>query len=310
MFYSAIDEGLPIILCDFNYPSLSQIGAYAHSLDYDIQIFAPGFSESEVCNPLDFLRDSADAQTARQLATVINKNFHILNNSNEDGFFGPSGDQLTQAVLMLTKEFGEYADIMTSTTLIKSKQIVSRLIASNLNPWIRIAFSQLFSSASSEKTVAGILTSTLSIFTSLVRQDTLGYFLGKTTLPLKIRGKQMIVLGLDSNRYTSLAPLMFGILQMLITSYVSKQSLDSPVVVLGDFSFAYVPALLTSSRCIVGCAWDFIQHIAPKLIDDCCQENWKKFVISHAPKTPTILTTQFDLELRASYVERRFPIQL
>lgn len=156
MIFNAISFGYPILLYDFKYPSQAKIAAYAKKMGYDIHIFAPGFPESEVCNPLDFLRDSGDAETARQLATVINKNFRILNNSNEDGFFGPSGDQLTQAVLMLTKEFEEYADIMTAAAILSSERMVDRLMAASFNPWIRIAFGQLFSSAGSEKTVAGI----------------------------------------------------------------------------------------------------------------------------------------------------------
>lgn len=95
--YSAIDQGFPIIAYDFKYPAQAKIAAYAKGQGYDVHIFAPGFPESEVCNPLDFLRDSSDAETARQIATVINKNFRILSNSSEDGFFAPAGDQLTQS---------------------------------------------------------------------------------------------------------------------------------------------------------------------------------------------------------------------
>ena len=88
MIYSAIEQGFPIIAYDFKYPSQAKIAAYAKKMGYDVHIFAPGFPESEVCNPLDFLRDSSDAETARQIATVINKNFRILSNSN-GWFFWP-----------------------------------------------------------------------------------------------------------------------------------------------------------------------------------------------------------------------------
>jgi len=57
---------------------------------------------------------------------------------------------------MLTKEFGDHADIMTAAAILSSEKMVERLMAAELNPWIRIAFGQLFSSAGSEKTVAGI----------------------------------------------------------------------------------------------------------------------------------------------------------
>ena len=245
MIYSAIEQGFGIVLYDFKYPSQAKIAAYAKSKGYDVHIFAPGFPESEVCNPLDFLRDSGDAETARQLATVINKNFRILNNSNEDGFFGPSGDQLTQAILMLTKEFGEMADIMTAAAILSSEQMINRLMAASLNPWIRIAFGQLFSSAASEKTVAGITATASLMFTRFMAKNTLGCFIGKTTLPLKIKRKQMIIFGLDRERRDAVSPLMTSILHMTIARNIASKRIDSGplIVALDELPSIYLPDL-------------------------------------------------------------------
>jgi type IV secretory pathway TraG/TraD family ATPase VirD4 len=245
MIYSAIEQGFGIVLYDFKYPSQAKIAAYAKSKGYDVHIFAPGFPESEVCNPLDFLRDSGDAETARQLATVINKNFRILNNSNEDGFFGPSGDQLTQAILMLTKEFGEMADIMTAAAILSSEQMINRLMAASLNPWIRIAFGQLFSSAASEKTVAGITATASLMFTRFMAKNTLGCFIGKTTLPLEIKRKQMIIFGLDRERRDAVSPLMTSILHMTIARNIASKRIDSGplIVALDELPSIYLPDL-------------------------------------------------------------------
>ena len=241
--YSAIDQGFPIIAYDFKYPSQAKIAAYAKSQGYDIHIFAPGFPESEVCNPLDFLRDSSDAETARQIATVINKNFRILSNSNEDGFFAPAGDQLTQAILMLTKEFGECADVMTSAAILSSELMVQRLMAANLNPWIKIAFGQLFSSAASEKTVAGIVSTASIMFTRFMAKNTIGCFIGKTTLPLAIRGKQMIIFGLDRERRDAVSPLLTSILHMTIARNIAKKRQDPLIVALDELPSLYLPDL-------------------------------------------------------------------
>ena len=243
MLFSAIDQGFPILLYDFKYPSQAKIAAYAKALGYDVHIFAPGFPESEVCNPLDFLRDSSDAENARQIATVINKNFRILNNSNEDGFFGPSGDQLTQAVLMLTKEFGDRADVMTSAAILSSEQMIARLMSANLNPWVKIAFGQLFSSAASEKTVAGIVATASIMFTRFMAKNTLGCFIGKTTLPLSIKGKQMIIFGLDRERRDAVAPLMTSVLHMTIARNIAKKRLDPLIVALDELPSLYLPDL-------------------------------------------------------------------
>ncbi|MBD2450506.1 type IV secretory system conjugative DNA transfer family protein [Nostoc sp. FACHB-152] len=243
MIYSAIEQGFGIIAYDFKYPSQAKIVAYAKYHGYDVHIFAPGFPESEVCNPLDFLRDSSDAETARQISTVINKNFRLLNNSNEDGFFGPSGDQLTQAILMLTKEFGELADVMTAAAILSSEQMVKRLMAADLNPWIKIAFGQLFSSAASEKTVAGIVATASIMFTRFMAKNTLGCFIGKTTLPLEIQGKQMIIFGLDRERRDAIAPLMTSILHMTIARNIAKKRKDPLIVALDELPSIYLPDL-------------------------------------------------------------------
>lgn len=245
MIYSAIDQGFGIVLYDFKYASQAKIASYAKSKGYDVHIFAPGFPESEVCNPIDFLRDSSDAETARQLATVINKNFRLLGNASEDAFFGPAGDQLTQAILMLTKEFGERADIMTAAAILSSEKMVERLMAAALNPWIKIAFGQLFSSAGSEKTVAGIAGSASLMFTRFMARGTLGCFVGKTTLPLEVKRKQMIIFGLDRERRDAVSPLMTSILHMVVSrSIAKKRKEDGPLVVcLDELPSIFLPDL-------------------------------------------------------------------
>jgi hypothetical protein len=61
-------------------------------------VLAPGFPESEVCNPIDFLRSESDAEMARQIAAVLNKNFRLMTQSSEDGFFAAADNQLTEAL--------------------------------------------------------------------------------------------------------------------------------------------------------------------------------------------------------------------
>jgi type IV secretory pathway TraG/TraD family ATPase VirD4 len=52
---SAIDQGFPVLLYDFKYPTQSKrIAGYAKSKGYKVNIFAPGYRESEICNPIDF----------------------------------------------------------------------------------------------------------------------------------------------------------------------------------------------------------------------------------------------------------------
>lgn len=89
---SALDQGFPMCLYDFKYPAQTKRSvAYAIKRGYTVRVFAPGFPESEVCNPLDLLKDEEDAIAAGQLAQVISKNFDRSGgNASSDKFFGRS----------------------------------------------------------------------------------------------------------------------------------------------------------------------------------------------------------------------------
>jgi len=101
---SVIDQGFPMILYDFKYPTqTSRVVHYARQAGYQVSIFAPGFPESQVCNPLDFVANSCDAENAAQLAAVLNKNFALASGEKGDAFFEKSGNQLVVAVFLTAK---------------------------------------------------------------------------------------------------------------------------------------------------------------------------------------------------------------
>jgi len=80
MLRSVVQQGYPLVLYDFKYPTqTSTIAAYAKEKGYTIRVFAPGFPESDVLNLMDFLTGDpqVDAALARQLANTMNKNFKL-----------------------------------------------------------------------------------------------------------------------------------------------------------------------------------------------------------------------------------------
>ncbi|WP_321572288.1 hypothetical protein [Calothrix sp. PCC 6303] len=73
---STFDQGFPMLLYDFKFPAQTKRAvAYAMKRGYTVKIFAPGFPESETCNPLDLLRDEEDAISSGQITQVISRNF-------------------------------------------------------------------------------------------------------------------------------------------------------------------------------------------------------------------------------------------
>lgn len=233
MIYSAINTGNPIIAIDSNYPSLS-IGNYAQNQGYDVHVFAPSFGESDVCNPLDFLRDSSDAETARSLAILVNRYFWRLN--KDDSFHPITEIELTRALLMLAKESVFHADILTAAAIIKSDNLIQRLMNADLNPWIKMAFDQLLFCASAPLTAAGIIANVRMIFSGLVVDNSLAWLIGQSTLPLQIEQRQMIILGMTSEATKAVNPLIWSIFEL----FLNRQINSNLIVACDELSFDYL----------------------------------------------------------------------
>jgi type IV secretory pathway TraG/TraD family ATPase VirD4 len=245
---SAIDQGFPIILYDFKYPSQTErIAGYAKQQGYQVKVFAPGFPESETCNPLDFLKDETDSLMARQMAEVLNRNFATNgSNKSEDPFFAQAGDQLTEGIFLLAKSFRQYGDLMMCQALLSLDKLPERLRskADSLNPWIYTSFGQLISVGASEKTVASIIATSSSNFTRFMKKQILSAFCGQTTIPLDMQGRKLLILGLDRERRDVIGPLLATVLHMIVNRNVAKQRKDPLILCLDELPTLYLPSLV------------------------------------------------------------------
>jgi type IV secretory pathway TraG/TraD family ATPase VirD4 len=247
--FSAIDPMIRSII-EQGYPLLtSTVAWYAEKMGYDIHVFAPGFPESDTVNLMDFLTGDVqdDASLAKQLATVLNKNFRIGQMGAGDPFFDSAGDQLTQAVMMLAKQM-PLADIITVSVILSMPQLIDRLYpeGSGLDPWIRQAFGQLFSVKDSEKTVSSILGTAAINFGKLMMPKMLASTVGKTTLPLDIEGKKMIVFGMDRELRDVVGPIIASVIHMIVNRNLFKKGgrRDPLFTVLDELPTIFLPQLV------------------------------------------------------------------
>ncbi|MEO0409084.1 MAG: type IV secretion system DNA-binding domain-containing protein [Cyanobacteria bacterium P01_A01_bin.135] len=242
---SALDQRFPVVLYDFKYPTQSaRHAAYAARLGYEVHVFAPGFPESGVCNPIDFLRSESDAEMARQIATVLNKNFRLMTQSSEDGFFAAAGDQLTEALLMLAKSTS-CPDIMTAQAVLGLTNLGNRIAAAEgMNSWIRVSFNQLIGVKDAEKTASGIVGSASETFTRFMKEGVLGAFCGQTSIPLDLEGKQLLILGMDRERRDVVGPLVATVLHMIITRNVARKRQDPLIIAIDELPTLYLPTLV------------------------------------------------------------------
>lgn len=226
LIYSSIDQHLPCLVWDFKYPTLtSRFVGHAAKNGYRINIFAPGYPESGICNPLDFLKNEEDGLMAGQFAEVLVRNLEKGKNTQEDKFFGSAGILLTKAIVMLAKSM-DLPDILTCQILLSLPSLAERVKsnASNLNPWIYRNFGQLVSVIDSERTVASIIATANSNFTAFLDSDILSAFCGKTTIPLRIEKKELLVVGLDREKRDVIAPLIATVIDLIVSHNISDRS--------------------------------------------------------------------------------------
>ncbi|MGG6264136.1 type IV secretory system conjugative DNA transfer family protein [Leptolyngbya sp. AN03gr2] len=241
---SVIDQGFPLILYDFKYPIQSErIAGVAAKAGYEVRVFAPGFPESDVCNPLDFIRDIDDVEMARQIAIVLNRNFKPGTQTVEDPFFTNSGDQLIQAVLLLAKST-PYPDIITCAKALGAPNLAARMQAADLPTWIETSFGQLISMADSEKTVASVISTASILFSRFMSPTILSVFCGTSTIPLTLSGKQLLILGMDQERRDVVAPLLATVLHMIVTKNANPNRKDPLVLALDELPTLYIPDLV------------------------------------------------------------------
>jgi type IV secretory pathway TraG/TraD family ATPase VirD4 len=248
MVRSVIDQGFPICLYDFKFPGgQAEIhAAYAKSKGYDVRIFAPGFEGTESCNLLDFLKSADDSETAGQIAKVLNANFSLNGGKGgEDPFFQLSGDQLIKAVLQLAK-LSEYPDFLTCQKILalNSSELIDRVQASDISPWVKTSWDQFISMRESEKTAASVAAMASLMFTNFVSPDILPCLCGESTIPLDLEGKKMIIFGMDQNRRDIVGPILATVLHMIVTRNIAKRRVDPLAVFLDELPTLSLPSLV------------------------------------------------------------------
>jgi type IV secretory pathway TraG/TraD family ATPase VirD4 len=248
MVRSVIDQGFPICLYDFKFPGgQAEIhAAYARNRGYDVRIFAPGFEGTESCNLLDFLKSADDSETAGQIAKVLNKNFSLNGGKGgEDPFFQLSGDQLIKAVLQLAK-LSKYPDFLTCQKILAldSSELIDRVKAADISPWVKTSWDQFMSMRESEKTAASVAAIASLMFTNFVSPDILPCLCGESTIPLDLEGKQMIIFGMDQNRRDIVGPILATVLHMIVVRNIAKKRVDPLAVFLDELPTIALPNLV------------------------------------------------------------------
>jgi type IV secretion system protein VirD4 len=248
----AIDQGFPIVIYDFKGAQIAAHLPYASCQGYEVHVFAPGFPYTGVCNPLDFIRDSSDSLMAGQLAEVIYKNTRRGGHHSENDFFSQAGQKLVEAVMLLAKHT-LYPDLLMAKKILNLPNLPKRIRLAGemtdtegkplISPWTIESFSQLISSEEAEKQVAGIVATAQRSFDRFIGKELIPSFVGETTIPLDLTGKQILFLQVDTQKRDMVAPLLAAILHLIVARNFSEPRKEPLVVSLDELPTLHLDGL-------------------------------------------------------------------
>ncbi|MGV0029073.1 type IV secretory system conjugative DNA transfer family protein [Phormidesmis priestleyi] len=242
----AIRQGFPIVVYDFKGAQIEAHAAYAAAQGYDVHVFAPGFPYTGVCNPLDFVRDASDSLMAGQLAEVIYKNTRRGSSASENDFFSNAGQKLVEAVMLLAKTT-LYPDLLMAKKILNLPNLATRIRqaaeAEKVPIWTLESFSQLLSSEDAEKQVAGIVATAQRTFDKFIGKDLISSFVGATSIPLDLSGKQILFLQVDTQKRDVVAPLLAAILHLIIARNFAQPRKEPLVLSLDELPTLHLDGL-------------------------------------------------------------------
>jgi type IV secretory pathway TraG/TraD family ATPase VirD4 len=245
-------QGFPLLLYDLKYPEqTSRFAAKAIANGYDFHVFAPGFAESSVCNPIDLLGSPSDKVGAEELAKVFKANFSPPGHKGGDSFWESSGEQALAGLFLLAKNsaaLGHHPDILTALAYAQREDLIEAIVAKQnspdpMNEWVYAAFTQLLQSANSPKTASSILATASLTLNQVVSEAFLPCLCGETTFPLDVKGKTAIVFGFDAQQRYSAGPLVASVLDHILRRNTAKMRQDPLFLVMDEAPSIYLPNL-------------------------------------------------------------------
>lgn len=245
MIESFLVQGFPLLVYAKKEDEMQFVAPLAARYGYQVWVFAPGEPYSEIINPLDFMRDAEDQETAAQISEVINGNAGLSSNRGDE-FFSKAGNLLAKALIQLAKS-SDCPDLATVASLQAVDKFIDKLHESvqsgRIPRWVAASFQQYLKAKESEKTIASIDTTTVGIFAGFIQKSLLPSFIGKSTIPTKLSSRQIIIFKLDDAKRDVVAPLLAAAFHLTIVSNLSTPRREPLGIIVDELPSLYLKAL-------------------------------------------------------------------
>ncbi len=228
----------PLIVFDPKGDLTEANAPYAEACGYKTYFLAPGKPYTDCLNIFSFFkgRESMRTSVADKAAASTIANTKSEDTGKSDGFFGPSGRALVRSGLMLTEE-SAYQDLVFLRELLCAENLGGRIQHAEQQGEISWqtanSFRQFISGKAAEKTLSGIQATASLVFDNFVREEFFNAFIRESTIPIDLKGKQVVFIQPVKGFEDVCMPVMASIMELYVERNFSGQRED-PLHILVD----------------------------------------------------------------------------
>jgi type IV secretion system protein VirD4 len=250
--YAHLKQGKPQVIVDLQYPTQTSIFVpMAQHLGYapkDINLFVPGEKTSGIWNMVKH----ASGSRAGEMTQLLQANTRV-EGAREDGFFGPAGRYLISGTMSTCRNIPGLDDVLGCQAFLSFDDLPARLLEQReklmrRDPWSYNLFTQFLANARSEKTASSIVGSALNLFTQFCSKDIAPSVTGKTSFPLYMEGKQLLIIGCTPTLRKTVSPLIMALLSLVVSTNAVRDRKDELQVAIDEFPAVKYPALIEQTN--------------------------------------------------------------
>ena len=229
----------PIIVFDPKGDLTEANAPFAEACGYETYFLAPGKPYTDCLNIFSFFegRESMRTSVADKAALTTIANTKSEDAGKSDGFFGPSGRALVRSGLMLTEE-SSYKDLVFLRELLCAENLGARIQHAEQQGEISWqtanSFRQFISGKASEKTLSGIQATASLVFDNFVREEFFNAFIRETTIPIDLKGKQVVFIQPVKGFEDVCMPVIASIMELYVERFFSGRRKDSVHILIDE----------------------------------------------------------------------------
>lgn len=220
LIFENLRKGNPQCIVDLQYPvQTSMFVAIAQEFGYkaeDIHLFVPGMPESGVWN----ICEQAEGIKALEMSGLIQDNASEADVKKDD-FFSPGVKFLLAGLMSMCRHIPGLDNLLGCRAILNINDLGERLELHRdkldlIDQWSNSMFDQFKASAESPETAASLRAATQIFLSLFANKQIAPSIIGKTSFPLHLEGKQLLIIAAPPDLRRTTAPLLMALLSQIV----------------------------------------------------------------------------------------------